>query len=507
MPQAGWGRTPEWATTVRDPSARSRARRIERSSPVLFQLGSTWPATSRATVRGDRAAPGVAFDRQWFVVPAPQGHRRMVAEEGDGLAGLGHGLAAHLPVSPLERQVLPDQHALPIGRFVELGPGDVGVHPEQIQAGLPGQGDVAGQLLAGGLGQGPAGGPGVDALEEEALAVDGGHEVPDSDLAQSGANAPVVADLGGAGGRRRRVRWSGRWAVGGGGGGRSGWSAVVGLVGVPAEQHADVDLVEGLAAEGVRPPQLRPLDGQPPADLVDPRRQGVLLLMLGGRSPARPRAGPWCASGRHAVRSVSRSASSSRVAASSVASRHKHLERTNAHRAGLVDAHRSPDPARVPVGIDAVPVLEDARQVAFGGEVRRAGAGHFDRQQVVRCGPTARRSPRRCGERNTPRCRPGTRRPARRRPGRKCRRRSETSAGPAWRRCRRKPPAVEDRPVGVGERRVGAPVARERVTVAWRRRSPELRPGRVSRSGRTPAEVLVRRRGQPLATQVHPGAG
>ena len=64
----------------------------------------------------------------------------------------------------------------------------------------------------------------------------------------------------------------------------------------------------------------------------------------------------------------------------------QHLERANAHRAGLVDPHRPPDPARVPVGIDAVPVLEDAGQVAFGGEVGRAGAGHLDRQQVVGAG-------------------------------------------------------------------------------------------------------------------------
>ena len=113
----------------------------------------------------------------------------MVAEDGDRLAGLGHGLAAHLSVSPLEGQVLPDQHALAVGRLVELRPGDVGVHPEQVQAGLAGQGDIAGQLLAGGLGQGPAGGPGVDALEEEALAVDGGDEVADADLPQPGGQA------------------------------------------------------------------------------------------------------------------------------------------------------------------------------------------------------------------------------------------------------------------------------------------------------------------------------
>ena len=81
----------------------------------------------------------------------------MVAEEGDRLAGLADGLAAHLPVAPLERQVLPDQHALPVGGLVELGPGDVGVHPEQVEAGVAGQGDVAGELLSGGLGQGPAG--------------------------------------------------------------------------------------------------------------------------------------------------------------------------------------------------------------------------------------------------------------------------------------------------------------------------------------------------------------
>ena len=42
----GWGSTPEWAITGRVPSLFSSARFTERSSTVLFQVGSSWAAAA-----------------------------------------------------------------------------------------------------------------------------------------------------------------------------------------------------------------------------------------------------------------------------------------------------------------------------------------------------------------------------------------------------------------------------------------------------------------------------
>jgi hypothetical protein len=61
----------------------------------------------------------------------------------------------------------------------------------------------------------------------------------------------------------------------------------------------------------------------------------------------------------------------------------QHAQPRDAHRPGLGDAHRAPDPARVPLGVQAVPVLEHARQVSLAGEVRLARARHLHREQVL----------------------------------------------------------------------------------------------------------------------------
>ena len=87
-----------------------------------------------------------------------------------------------------------------------------------------------------------------------------------------------------------------------------------------------------------------------------------------------------------AASSLSSVARSTSTARSAVASRHS--ARSRAMRTGpvSVDAHRPPDAARVPVGVEAVPVLEDAGEVALGGEVGRAGAGHLDGEVVLAAG-------------------------------------------------------------------------------------------------------------------------
>ena len=187
-----------------------------------------------------------------------------------------------------------------------------------------------------------------------------------------------------------------------------------------------VDVVERLVAEGVRPPQLGAFDGQPPAHLVDPGGQGVLLLV---------RRGPASASARSrrasSVRTVTaRGSDGVEVgvevqggAVSAVASRHRTL--SDRMRTGPVSRCRTG--RQIPPGFQSGSMQSQCWKtpvrLRLARQVGRAGARHLDRQHVLACGPTGRRSPRRCGERNSPRCRPGTRRPARRRPGRRCRRR------------------------------------------------------------------------------------
>ena len=71
---------------------------------------------------------GLEVDRERLVVRAPDRDARVVAEEVDHLARLADGLLARpARVSPLEREVLPEQQAGGVGRVVELGPGDVRV--------------------------------------------------------------------------------------------------------------------------------------------------------------------------------------------------------------------------------------------------------------------------------------------------------------------------------------------------------------------------------------------
>ncbi len=83
----GWGSTPEWAITGRVPSAFSSARFTDRSRTVLFQVGSSCATNALAAMRrsGLGVAPhrGVVLDGHRLVVAAPDGDRRVVAEQVD----------------------------------------------------------------------------------------------------------------------------------------------------------------------------------------------------------------------------------------------------------------------------------------------------------------------------------------------------------------------------------------------------------------------------------------
>ncbi len=312
-----------------------RASRMER-----FQLGSSWPEMSSTRSACDRL-PRWHVERDGLVVPAPDGDRRVVAEQVDGLRGLSGCLLADRPgVAPLEREVLPDEHPQLVGGLVELGAGDVAVDAEQVEAGIGRQRDVAPELVGRGLGQGHAGGPDVGPLQEQALAVHRQHPAVHRHLAEPGAH-------------------------------RSG---VAGLV-VDGDRHLEVR--QWLVAQRTRPPQAGVVDPEGPLDGVGALGQRVLELALDvavERGPDADRArlvavqvGP-----NHDV-------GPGRVG---VAAQHPHPR--DPHGARALDPHASPQAARVPRRIHAVPVLEDPGQVPLGLPVELGAAGHLHGQHVLR---------------------------------------------------------------------------------------------------------------------------
>ncbi len=90
-----WGATPEWAITGRVPSARSKARFTERSSTERFQVGSLLAeGVARRQLAHVHRRARLDVEAEGLVVAAPEHHRRVVAEEVDGLARLAHGRLA-----------------------------------------------------------------------------------------------------------------------------------------------------------------------------------------------------------------------------------------------------------------------------------------------------------------------------------------------------------------------------------------------------------------------------
>ena len=124
--------------TGRVPSARSSARLTGRSRTILFHVGSSWPATNSIAARSAAiGSPGRTSSANGSLCPHQIADRRVVAEQVDGLARLADRLLAdRAGVAPLQREVLPEEHAELVGGVVELGPGDVAVDPQQVEAGV-----------------------------------------------------------------------------------------------------------------------------------------------------------------------------------------------------------------------------------------------------------------------------------------------------------------------------------------------------------------------------------
>ncbi len=264
----------------------------------------------------------------------------MVAEQVDRLLGLaGRLLADRAGVPPLQREVLPDEHAELVGRLVQLGTRDVTVDAQQVETGVRGQRDVAAQVLRRRLGQRHACRSGVGALQEQPLTVDAERPTVHRHLTQSGAE-------------------------------RSG---VAGLV---VDGHRHLELTQRLVAERARPPQLRVVHAEGPFDRVGALGQRVLQLPLD--VAVQRRADP----NRTGVVAVQLGPDHD-VGAGRIGVAAQDAQAVDAHRPGPFDPHPAPQPARVPRGVHAVPVLEDPGQVALGPPVGRRAAGHLDGEHVL----------------------------------------------------------------------------------------------------------------------------
>ena len=152
----------------------------------------TAPAADHRRRTARPAGPGVRL-----IVRAPHRHRGTVAQQVDCLPGLPAGLVGHAAAhKATDRQVLPHQHAQLVGRVVQLGPGDVGDRPHQVEPGVAGGPDVVGHLRCRGRAQQRPGGQQVGALDEQPLTVDVQHPAAHGHRPEPDAEVPPVVDLG-----------------------------------------------------------------------------------------------------------------------------------------------------------------------------------------------------------------------------------------------------------------------------------------------------------------------
>ncbi|CAB5005746.1 unannotated protein [freshwater metagenome] len=120
----------------------------------------------------------------------------VVPQQIDRLARLTYGFLANgARVTPLQREVLPHEHAQLVGCLVQLGPGDVPVHAHQVEPRITCQFDIAPHLLGCGLRQRSARGGKVGALGEQALAVDGEDPVLHGNFPKPGTQSSAIALL------------------------------------------------------------------------------------------------------------------------------------------------------------------------------------------------------------------------------------------------------------------------------------------------------------------------
>ena len=236
-------------------SACSNARLTQRSSTVLFHDGSCW----RGEAAQPPSRPSGALDLRrvgdGLVVRAPRDDRRVVPEQVHRLAGLAHGLPAdRAGVAPLQREVLPQQHAELVGGVVQLGAGDVACTRSRSRPASTAS--STSRRTSSGVASARPGRVG------SRLAPLRNSRSPLTEQIQS-LNATSRRPV-------RRDRRSLELAV---------------------DEHLDVDVGQRLVAEAPRPPQPRLVDVEGPLDLVHAGGERVLALAddvaVDGRAHAR----------------------------------------------------------------------------------------------------------------------------------------------------------------------------------------------------------------------------
>ena len=197
----------------------------------------------------------------------------------------------------------------------------------------------------------------------------------------------------------------------------------------------------------------RPVDVERPLDLVGRRRRA------GARSRRRRRRRRSCArgpSGRVAVEAGVQP----EVGTDLVGVAAQHAQAVELHRTGVVHEHRPPQPARVPVAVDGLGVLEHARDVAPAVVPRSGLHVDLDGEHVVVAEPRQRGDVEAVGEEVALRVpEVGAVEPDVGLVEDAVERDPAPPAGVGGGRSNRR--AVEDRPVARGERRVAAPVSRD----------------------------------------------
>ena len=106
---------------------------------------SAWPGTPGATVANGSLWPHHTTIEGW----CPRRSTAAVAWRTAWLPGAFE--------RALQRHVLPDEHAQPVGRVVKLGPGDVAVRPQQVEPGGPSELHVPGHVRSRCVRPGPGG--------------------------------------------------------------------------------------------------------------------------------------------------------------------------------------------------------------------------------------------------------------------------------------------------------------------------------------------------------------
>ena len=340
----GVAATPEWAITGRLPSARSK-RALHRA--VEDACGSTSGAPDRP-----RASDRTASDRHRTARRRRRPARcaRTTARSMDGGRGGrlpcapgGSPACGRCGRSPTARACPAREHAPLVGSVVQLGPPDVRVHAQRgrVRHRSPGARRAA---SSSGVASPSAmrGRAVVGSLEEQPLAID--------------RHDPVAH-------RHRpkaRCARSRRW-----------------LTSSPTSTATDTSCsgwspsAHGHHSAGLSTPNA-PLDAG-----SRPRASECSTLAL--REPATV---VRTATGVRLV-AVERRRRTRRSAASASASRQstrRRLIRTGPLRSM---SHRTPEATGVPVGVDAVPVLEHARDVALRGAIGRRRARDLDREHVL----------------------------------------------------------------------------------------------------------------------------